>query len=238
MNPTKLLTKTIANYSDPNSIGSQFRSKRIGPLIQMIETAYQVYGKVDIIDIGGRKTYWRILPIEILSRYKVMITIVNLPDASEQGNDAQEQDDEHFCFRFGDACNLGCFEDNTFQIVHANSVIEHVGDWFNMVEFAKEVRRLAPNYFIQTPYFWFPIEPHFMTVFFHWLPRSTRIWMLLHFDLGNHPRSLTVYEAAGKLENYRLLDRQMLTALFPEAQIISEKFLGLTKSLIATRSKS
>jgi hypothetical protein len=236
MNASKSLTKTVTNYSDPNSIGSKFRSRRIVPLIKMIEQAYEVHGKVDIIDIGGRKTYWRILPICILSKYKVMITIVNLPDASEQGGDEQERDEEHFCFRFGDGCNLSCFPDNNFQIVHANSVIEHVGDWFNMLKFAKEVRRLAPQFFIQTPYFWFPIEPHFMMLFFHWLPRPTRIWLLLHFDLGNHPRSLSVHEAAGKLENYRLLDRQMFTALFPDAQIISEKFLGLTKSLIAVRS--
>ncbi len=237
MNVSKSLTRIVANYSDSNSIGSKFRSKRIAPLIKMIEKAYEVHGKVDIIDIGGRKTYWNILPIDILSRYKVMITIVNLPDASEQDDD-QYEDEKHFCFRFGDGCDLSFFLDNHFEIVHANSVIEHVGDWFNVVKFAKEVSRLAPNYFIQTPYFWFPVEPHFMTLFFHWLPRPTRIWLLLNFDLGNHPRSLTVHEAAGKLENYRLLDRQMFKVLFPDAQIISEIFLGLTKSLIAVRSQA
>lgn len=235
MNTSKLLVETVANYSDSNSMGSKFRSKRIVPLIKMIEKAYEVHGKVDIIDIGGRKTYWNILPMDVLSRYRVMITIVNLPDASEQG-DNQYEDEKHFCFQFGDGGNLSCFSDNTFQIVHANSVIEHVGDWFNMVKFAKEVSRIAPTIFIQTPYFWFPIEPHFMTLFFHWLPRPIRIWFLLHFDLGSHPRSLTLHEAAGKLENYRLLDRQMFQALFPDAQIVSEKFLGLTKSLIAVRS--
>ena len=58
----------------------------------------------------------------------------------------------------------------------------------------------------------------------------------MKFDLGNHKRSQTLQEAASKLENYRLLDKPMLQALFPKAVINHERLLGLTKSLVAIYS--
>jgi hypothetical protein len=106
-----------------------------------------------------------------------------------------------------------------------------------MMKFAQGIKRLAPNLFVQTPNFWFPIEPHFMTPFFHWLPRPVRISLTMCFDLGHHPRSSSVNQAAAKLENYRLIDQKMLETLFPEAIIIKEKVAGLTKSLIALQEE-
>ncbi len=229
MSLSNTIAERVGNYSNPNSIGSQFRAKRIAPLISMMSKIYDKYGEVKIIDIGGTKNYWNILPEGILKQYKLSITIVNLPGSILPATE------EHYQFIHGDGCNLHFFENNYFHIAHANSVIEHVGDWQHMVSFAREIKRLAPNIYVQTPYFWFPIEPHFMCPFFHWLPRPTRINLIMNFDLGNHKRSRTVDEAASKLENYRLLDKKMLQELFPDAAIKQEKIFGLTKSLVAMR---
>ena len=49
---------------------------------------------------------------------------------------------------------------------------------------AAEVRRLAPVYWVQTPNFWFPMEPHFLTPAWHWLPVDLRVAMLRRRALG------------------------------------------------------
>jgi hypothetical protein len=229
MNVSNKLANQVSNYNSPNSLGSKFRAKRILTLISMIRKIHEKSGEVSILDIGGRKSYWNILPQELLKEYKIHITIVNFP------GEILPETEEHYKFIHGDGCNLDSFDNNSFHIAHSNSVIEHVGDWEHMVSFAKEVRRLAPNIFIQTPYFWFPIEPHFMCPFFHWLPRPVRISLVMQFPLGNHQRYKSIGEAASKLEHYRLLDKKMLQCLFPDALIKHEKILGITKSLTAIR---
>jgi Methyltransferase domain len=227
MSFSNIIAERIGNYDNPDSIGSKFRAERIRKLISIISKVYEESGRVKIIDVGGRKNYWQVLSQELLVKYKVHITIVNLP------GEILPSSEEHYDFIHGDACNLNFLGNDSFDIVHSNSVIEHVGSWQNMLSFAKEVKRLAPNFYVQTPYFWFPIEPHFMCPFFHWLPRPIRISLIMNFDLGNHHRSKDVNEAATKLESYRLLDKQMLQALFPDSVIEHESFLGFTKSLIA-----
>lgn len=62
----------------------------------------------------------------------------------------------------GDATNLSQYSDKSFDIVFSNSVIEHLYTKENQISMAKEVNRVGKNYFIQTPNYWFPIEPHWV----------------------------------------------------------------------------
>jgi hypothetical protein len=105
-----------------------------------------------------------------------------------------------------------------------------------MRQFSREVSRVADKYFVQTPNYWFPIEPHFMTLFFHWLPKPLRVWAMLKFSLGSEERRTTVDSAVRAVENARLLDKRMFGALFPDARIQIERVLLLPKSLIAIRN--
>lgn len=54
------------------------------------------------------------------------------------------------------------FQDNEFDAVFSNSVIEHVGDYEAQRQMANEIMRVGKRYFVQTPNFYFPIEPHIL----------------------------------------------------------------------------
>ncbi|MGA7384382.1 MAG: hypothetical protein WBW81_06740 [Methylocella sp.] len=66
----------------------------------------------------------------------------------------------------GDARNLDGIADKSFDVDHANSVIEHVSRWSDMCAVAGQARRVERLHYVQTPYWGFPIEPHDRTPFF------------------------------------------------------------------------
>lgn len=112
------------------------------------------------------------------------------------------------------------FEDDSFAIAHSSSVIEHL-DPVDRPRFAAELRRVAGRYIVQTPNRWFPVEPHVLLPGFQFLPLALRrrLWPL---GVSKDP-----------FQDIRLLDAAELRRLFPDAVIVRERFLGLTKSLIA-----
>jgi hypothetical protein len=134
-----------------------------------------------------------------------------------------------------DACELDSIDDSSFDLAHSNSVIEHVGLYPRVEKFARHFRRIAKRYYLQTPSFWFPIEPHFMCPLFHWLPEPVRASLLMSVSLGTYARSQTVSEAVNCVQEIHLLDYKMMRELFPDGAIMRERFALLTKSLIAMR---
>ena len=228
MSLTNRIAKHISNYNDVNSIGSKFRSKRIVPLYQMIEKTYRKYGHVNLVDIGGTKNYWDIVPYDYLEKNNVKITIVNLEDTALEDQDI-------FSFIRADACNLFMFDDKQFHIAHSNSVIEHVGSWPNMLSFAKELRRVANAYYVQTPNYWFPIEPHFMTPFLHWFPKPMFVWFVRKFQLGHNIKASTLDEAIRIVDRVNLLNKEMFCSLFYDSSLFVERLMLLPKSFIAIK---
>ena len=203
-----------------------FRRRRIAQFMQSVDEILSVRGQCRILDLGGFVSFWLGLE-QAWSDRPVHITLVNLVD--------QAVPDERFNSLRGDACSLPHFAGNAFDIVHSNSVLEHVGDWRRKRQMANEVRRLAPRYFVQTPNYWFPVEPHFRMLALHWMPRPWRRSLVMSAPRGFHPQAKTLDEADAILSDAELLDAREMAELFPDAQIERERFLGLTKSLIATR---
>jgi len=223
---THFLTEKLINYQSGKSIAFKLRKKRAERLKQIIIECYNENGEVKIIDIGGTRCYWNIIPKEFLIENKVNIAVVNLPSESLPEND------DIFNFHSGNGCNLVDFADNSFHIAHSNSVIEHVGNDENRIKFAHEIKRVAKKYYLQTPNYWFPVEPHFVTPFFHWFPISVRIWMLLHFNLGWYMKAKDKEQAKSYIEDIRLLTKRDLISLFPESEIYTEQFALFVKSFV------
>ncbi|MFD2261572.1 methyltransferase domain-containing protein [Lacibacterium aquatile] len=196
-------------------------------LLQILERIAADKSQIRILDLGGTLRYWSLLPPDTLERLDLSITLVNLPGSVPLASRPR------FHLIEGDACNLIDHPDASFDLVHSNSVIEHVGDWARMQAFAGEVHRLAPHYFIQTPDWAFPVEPHFMTPFFHWLPRNARMQLVQRAALGHMRRARSATEAAQIIDDARLLSYRQMSILFPHARIERERFLGWPKSLIA-----
>lgn len=223
------LSKKLVRYENSDSVGSKFRAKRIEPLLSMFSGIYEKHGCVNIVDMGGTHTYWNIISGDVLEKYNVHITLVNLPGS------VAPICDERFKYVEGDCRDLSFIEGNAFHIAHSNSVIEHVGDWEGMTKFAREVSRIAPAYFVQTPNFWFPVEPHCMTPFFHWLPRQARVFLIQKLNVGNWGRQDSVDSAVKTVDSAQLLNKSMFAELFKDASHLTEKFLLMPKSLIAVR---
>src|SRR5207248_3321939 len=114
-----------------------------------------------------------------------------------------------------------------FDVVHANSVIEHVGDFNAQGRFAAEVARVGVRYWVQVPHFFFPYEPHAHLPFFQFLPANIRLRILRHWARAGY--------GIDDMLSVRLLTIAELKYLFPDAAIWRERFLGLTKSLCAYR---
>lgn len=113
------------------------------------------------------------------------------------------------------------FADDEFDLAYSSSVIEHLPPG-RRAAFAAELRRVARGWFVQTPAFSFPVEPHALLPFAHWLPVGAR---RAYWRLG----------AAGDWEEIALLRRGELQALFPGSEIRAERFGPLAKSWVAVR---
>jgi hypothetical protein len=174
-----------------------------------------------ILDVGGTTLNWSLIE----SRPK--ITLLNLPTDGEADV-------------VGDGRYLP-FRNRSFDIVFSNSVIEHISSPEDQQRFADEIRRTGRAYWVQTPDRRFPIEPHLVTPFLHWLPKHVRVAIARRFTIWSlierPSRDRWEFYIRHCAEEVRLIDARELGRMFPEARIIRERFLGLSKSLIAVANE-
>lgn len=136
------------------------------------------------------------------------------------GVDLAERPDYPGPFVRADAATGLPFGDGEFDLVYCSSVIEHVAPARRDM-FAAELRRVGRGWFVQTPAFSFPLEPHSLLPGAHWLPTGLR---RRYWRLG----------AAGAWEEIALLRRGELEALFGPA--LGERVGPLVKSWVCVRA--
>src|SRR3954451_11702861 len=67
------------------------------------------------------------------------------------------------------------FDDGSFDLGFSNAVVEHVaGGRDGQRQFVAELCRVARRVFVTTPNRWFPVDPHTLLPFVHWLPAGPR----------------------------------------------------------------
>ena len=95
---------------------------------------------------------------------------------------------------------------------------------------AKEVKRVCNKYIIQTPSWWFPLEPHSLIPFFQYLPHSIRAFLIMRFNINYFPKKSTYQEALAVSHSTLMFTRSRFLQLFPEATLHTETLFGIPKS--------
>ena len=174
---------------------------------------------------AGTLDIWALAPV------RPQLVMLNLPQAGAQ----------HCAYVEGDACHLP-FADGSFDLVFSNSVIEHVGSRQAQEQFAREIARVGRAYWVQTPDRYFPVETHLLTPLVHWLLKRWSDWIIERFtiwELIARPRADQKRWYIDQFRSHiRLLSCADMTRMFPHAVIRKERFLLLSKSLIAVGKRA
>ena len=187
-----------------------------------IAEAFPDLQSMRVLDLGGTTLYWTRAPVRPRS-----VTVINL-HAPGHGVPWVRP-------IVGDACDARELAgDEEYDLVFSNSLIEHLGGHEKRVRFAEVVRCMAPRYAVQTPYAYFPIEPHWIFPGMQFLPMSVRIWLASRWPLG-HTHRCTASEAREEVMFTELLSLTEMRSYFPEAHIAWERLAGLPKSMTAFR---
>jgi len=214
----------LFNARNKDSINQRFRQRRFRFFRELFSTIPEG-GTIRILDVGGTESYWE--NMEFKPGSPIHITLLNLYDVVPTSP-------LFSCVR-GDATDLSAFQDGEFDLVHSNSVIEHLFTYEAQQKMAKEVCRVGKRYYVQTPNLYFPIEPHWVFPLFQFLPVSWRVFLTRRYYLNYIDEKDRDKVAIERVNEVRLLTEREVKELFPDGKIYRELFLGLKKSITAYR---
>ena len=214
----------FVNHYDNDSLISRIRRKRMHYFRELLHSLPDNgKGKLSILDIGGDPIFWTNVGLDS-ERYD--LTLVNLGHRTPNSANMS-------CI-VGDATDLSMINPELVDVVFSNSVIEHVGDFSRQKKMAEEMFSMDAPIFLQTPNYWFPMEPHFVFPFFQFLPIWVRTWLMTRFNLGGYDRIPDWDTAREHVFQIQLLSRRQLSRLFPGSKIKRERLFGLTSGFIVT----
>lgn len=199
------------------SLSAAARSRRWRELA----AAFPQIEEMRVLDLGGDARAWRAATVR-----PAHVTLLNVfpQDPEEPWMTAVAAD--------------ACAPPDTLpevDLVYSNSVIEHLGGHWRRQRFAEVVRAAAARCWVQTPYRYFPIEPHFLLPALQHMPRRVQVEAVRRWPLGGGRAVHGRDEALAAVMDVELLTVAELRGYFPDAEIRRERYAGLVKSLIAVR---
>lgn len=214
--------KTLARFIDPDRTGSlthHFRQQRN----EEFKRRFPSLTDMRVLDLGGTAISWRVSGLRPRS-----VTLVNF-DHSE------DPDEPWMELLRTDACAGGF---GKYDLVFSNSLMEHLGGHTRRRQFADVVQESASAWWIQTPYRYFPIEPHWLFPCFQFLPFRVRVIISQHWNAGNVPALKNITEAAELVASTELISVTEIRAYFPASEIWFERVAGIPKSLVSIKTST
>jgi hypothetical protein len=215
-----VLSSMIADPTKPGSLAHLARVRRWAELLR----CFPDLAEMRVLDLGGTARSWHAAPVR-----PTHVVTVNLDSASAQCPEPGVTS------VLADACDpslIRLLSAERFDLVYSNSLMEHVGGHFRRQQFAEAVQLFADRHWVQTPYRYFPVEPHWLFPGMQWLPFRARVavserWPHGHIRPGDRDR------ATMDVEEVELLSATEMRSYFPDSRIWFERFAGLPKSLVA-----
>lgn len=211
----------IAKLIDPDHAGSlthRFRQQRL----EEFKRRFPDLADMRVLDLGGTAVSWGVLGLRPAS-----VTVVNL-DHDGKGTNEPWMEIVH-----ADACAGGFGQ---YDMVFSNSLMEHLGGHARRQQFANVVRESAPAWWVQTPYRYFPIEPHWVFPGFQFLPFRMRVLICQHWSMLHMPACKDAAEAADLVASTELISGTEMRTYFPNSEIWFERIAGIPKSLVSIKS--
>ncbi|HCT78357.1 MAG TPA: SAM-dependent methyltransferase [Micromonosporaceae bacterium] len=207
----------VLDGANPRSVSAKARGRRWAELMRRFPELDQM----KVLDLGGRPQFWRDAPVR-----PAAVTTVNLVELPA--------DEPWITTLIADAC-ADRWTHGTFDLVISNSLLEHLGGVARRKQFADVVHAASERWWIQTPYRYFPIEPHWFFPGFQFLPLPMRIAITRRWPLG-YRHAKTREQAYELVQEVELVTITEMRTLFPEGDVWKERMAGLVKSLVAVRT--
>lgn len=209
------LTTRLVNTDNPASASSWARRRRW----EKLASTFPDIGQMRVLDLGGTPAFWKDAPLS-----PAHVTTVNMAKLDGFTGVVAIQ---------GDACNPPPL-DGSFDLVVSNSLLEHVGGHAQRLRLAEVIQSAAEHHWVQTPYRYFPIEPHWMAPGIQFLPFSAKVraTMIWKFGFLHTTDRAAAVESVHEIE---LLGLTQMRSYFPGSVIWCERVAGLVKSMVAIR---
>ncbi len=144
-------------------------------------------------------------------------------------NPDQKIHKNNFKFVCCDACDLGIFSNNEFDVVVSIGVFEHIFPYEKLIDAVNEVMRVGKSWVIIVPHKHTLIEPHYQLPLWQYYPDWLKSTLVKKVNLTWYGKNKD-----GNFVDIHYFDIEKWRSLFPGSSTISFNTIlfGLSKSLI------